>query len=126
MMIVHSQSYPLIKCDETVNGSTTINDNIHRYSFQCNTSSSTITINACKSNYDTMLYLYDENNNTIASNDVGFHCNGPQSELYYAPLNIGNYSIGIGGYNKSYGQYIMQISCGKWHDYPKCMLYRNF
>eukprot|EP01084_Bolivina_argentea_P286994 492412_1 len=62
------------------------------YSLQLDTLIPTLIIDACSSNYDTCLYLYDSDGNSIAVDLYGCL---PQSLLQISNLNAGNYQIAI-------------------------------
>ena len=114
-------SYPIAKCNETIQGTTTAFNTTHLYSFHCDNHTKRILINTCGSTFDTDLYLYNGTDVEIAYNDFDYSCGGWQSVLRYQPMTEGNYSIAITGYNTSdYGDYLLQILC-----YPTIRIYNR-
>ncbi|MFD0992664.1 PPC domain-containing protein [Tenacibaculum geojense] len=63
-------------------------------------------IEITQADYDTYLFLYDENGNLIASNDDGG--NGVLSRMT-GSLNPGNYYIEVGGYGNGTGSGILSV-----------------
>ena len=102
-----------ISCGSTIQGDTTNGVNFytypareHFYSFSL-TAASQVVVDACQSQYDTVLRVYDADSKQLAVNDddCGF-----QSKLIL-DLEEGNYYIMIEGYASSSGEYIITMTC---------------
>ena len=103
-----------ITCGDTVYGTTTQSDTIHYYHFlSTSNDSSYLTANTCNdgTNYDTDIYIYDQNVTELMYNDGEESCSW-KSRLTYGPVLLNKqYLIAITGYEYDYGSYSMEVSC---------------
>ena len=109
----------IIECDSYISGTIQSSDDIKYYLFDDvimlgynNTYS--VSIDLCTSQFDTIIYLYDDNLNIIESNDNSEQCdNNHQSQLQFEPVATfsTNYIIGIGGSNSEFGTYHIKVDC---------------
>lgn len=99
-----------LTCGDMLTGTTVGTcDNEQRFVFTATTSVKTIS--ACESGYDTMLTVYDSNNEQIAHQDDSNEC-GLQSLLENVPLNIDSeYTVVLSGYNSRVGDYSLELIC---------------
>jgi len=69
------------------------------------------TISACGSQFDTVMSIYDSNNEWLGSNDDSNEC-GLDSIISNIALNIGSqYSVVLGGYSSQVGEYTIELTC---------------
>eukprot|EP01084_Bolivina_argentea_P002505 4628_1 len=103
----------VINCGDVVDGETTKSDNTHYYLLNVYNDSIYLFADSCESNYDSDIYLYDENMDLLIFNDFSEwdDCGKYQSHLFYGPLSTGMYIVAITGFEHSYGNYSMEIYC---------------
>ena len=108
----------VISCDSYVMGEIENITDTKYYLFTNNRSATdTIFIVLCPTNnatnFDTLLYIYDEKLNPLGYNDTGYGCMNRQSQiiLFEPSFNNSTYIVQIAGNNAEYGEYHMQISC---------------
>jgi len=101
-----------LECGVVQTGST-VNSCNGVQSFMFTASTSMKTISACGSQYDTIMSIYDSNNNLITSNDdSGNNGCGYQSLLENVPLMIGaEYIVVLSGWDGQVGTYNMELTC---------------
>eukprot|EP01084_Bolivina_argentea_P137272 241760_1 len=111
-----------IACGDIINGNTTYKGDIASYSFiinETNNSGIYVQFSSCGSQYDTFLYLFDEEWNEIISCDDCGKCNiGNRAQLNF-PQKLMNdvYYVGIGGYLGRFGEYKLNVSCDTYHTF---------
>eukprot|EP01084_Bolivina_argentea_P081861 148226_1 len=103
-----------ISCNQTIIGSTTLPGDVAYYSLinTDNENGTYFQIDTCGSEYDTTLYLFDQNLNEIVFCD---DCGSPpcDKEQIHLPMKLydDRYIIGVGGYSHYYGNYTVTIHC---------------
>lgn len=118
-----------IVCGQTVTGSTVgaqsqYGNRAGDAAFTFVAQHSCITFEACESDYDSYLRLYDANMNQVAYNDDhGGRCGGTNSyasHLEATSLNVGQaYTIVVDGYSSSEGSFVLTMICGSSEPEPE-------
>ena len=109
--IVNGQDYEEINCDDTVTGRTSPSSPTENYTLTLSNGPQYITIVSCGSDYDTYLYLYDDNGDIVDSCDDCGSC-GLRTVLEIDnQLDDGDYTLVIAGFSTSIGDYEVDILC---------------
>ena len=112
----------IINCDANISGTIASSNDIKYYLFDDNytlnkNDAYSVLINLCPSpiasQFDTIIYLYDNELNVIDSNDNSKECDDErQSQLQFESATFSTkYIIGIGGSNSEFGTYHMSVDC---------------
>ena len=110
------ESWPIeddLTCDKTVDGYTSFARDINYYLINVTTTNDkeyTAIFKSCGSDYDTHLYIYDENGNIIESCDDCGDC-GTRTIIESQLTTNQQYILGIGGYRSHHGNYTVHMSC---------------
>lgn len=99
-----------LECGNPVTGSTVNScDGTKQFTFTATTSMKTIS--TCGSQYDTVMNIYDSNNQLLASNDDSNEC-GLRALIKDLALTIGSqYVVVLAGYNNQVGDYNVELTC---------------
>eukprot|EP01084_Bolivina_argentea_P192170 329965_1 len=100
--------YDFIYCGDTVSGHTIAEYDINYYLFEI-VNDSSVLFDSCLSDYDTYIYLFDDNATLLTECDDCGSC-GSRAQLYVS-MGSGYYWLGIGGYSTNFGAYHIQVTC---------------
>jgi len=99
-----------LECGAPVTGSTeNVCNGEQRFVFEATTTMKTIS--TCGSDYDTMIFVYDSNDNLLDDNDDHRGC-GLQSHIDNLSLDVGaEYYVILTGYSNAVGGYTIELTC---------------
>eukprot|EP01084_Bolivina_argentea_P052661 96732_1 len=112
---------PPILCNETIRGNISNWEDIYMYQFinnEANNGGQYVQFETCDSIFDSILYLYDKDLNTIVTCDDCGNCSDSQINMPYR-LTDSIYYIGVGSYFSKYGEYKLRVHCDPYQPFAK-------
>lgn len=98
-----------LKCGDMLKGTTSYAHHIDFYSLRIQTQTDLV-LDSCNSTFDTWLFFEDASGEFKVDCDDCGEC-GLQTQLNLKSVEVGEYIVGVGGYDSHHGEYTLRVSC---------------